>query len=66
MSDNNILWRYAGLATQFFVGIAITVFAGYKADEWLNFKMPILTWVLPLLFIFILIVKIIKDTTPKK
>ncbi len=66
MNDNKILWRYAGLATQFFAGIALTVFVGYKADEWLHFKMPLLTWILPLVFIFVLIARIIKDTNPRK
>ncbi|OPZ95815.1 MAG: hypothetical protein BWY70_01914 [Bacteroidetes bacterium ADurb.Bin408] len=65
-NNNNLLWRYAGLATQFLVGIGLFLFAGLKLDEWLKFKMPVAVWVLPLLFIVVVIVKIIRDTGNKK
>lgn len=42
------------------------LFAGLKLDEWLKFKMPVAVWVLPLLFIVVVIVKIIRDTGNKK
>lgn len=64
--NDGSLWRYAGLATQFFVAIGIAVFVGLKLDEWLKFKTPLAVWVLPLLFITVMIYKIIKDTSPKK
>ena len=64
--DNNFLWRYAGLATQFLVGIGIAVFAGMKADQWLKLNTPIAVWVLPLLLIIGVIMKIIRDTAKKK
>lgn len=65
-NNNNLLWRYAGLAIQFLVGIGLFLFAGLKLDEWLKFKMPVAVWVLPLLFIVVVIVKIIRDTGNKK
>lgn len=65
-NNNNLLWRYAGLATQFLVGIGLFLFVGLKLDEWLKFKMPVAVWVLPLLFIVVVIVKIIRDTGNKK
>lgn len=64
--DNTLLWRYAGLATQFLIGIGLAVFGGMKIDEWLKFKSPVAVWVLPLLLIIAVIVKAIKDTANKK
>lgn len=64
--NNNLLWKYAGLATQFLVGIGIAVYAGLKLDEWLKIKMPLAVWVLPLLLILGVIIKIVKDTAKKK
>ena len=64
--NNNLLWKYAGLATQFLVGIGLAVYAGLKIDEWLKIKTPLAVWVLPLLLITGVIIKIIKDTAKKK
>lgn len=64
--DNNLLWKYAGLATQFMLAIGIAVYAGLRADKWLKIKMPLAVWVLPLLVIIAVIYKIIKDTAQKK
>ena len=64
--NNNLLWKYAGLATQFLVGIGLAVYAGLKIDEWLKIKTPLAVWVLPLLLITAVIIKIIKDTAKKK
>jgi len=64
--DNKLLWKYAGLATQFMVGIGIAVYAGLKIDTWLKIKTPVAVWVLPLLVIIAVIVKIVKDTAQKK
>ena len=36
--NNNLLWKYAGLATQFLVGIGLAVYAGIKIDERLKEK----------------------------
>ncbi len=64
--NNNLLWKYAGLATQFLVGIGLFVFIGMKVDQWLKINTPIAVWVLPLLLIVAVIVKIVKDTAQKK
>ncbi len=64
--DNNLLWKYAGLATQFLVGIGLSVYAGMKIDQWLKINVPVAVWVLPLLVIVAVIIKIIKDTAQKK
>ncbi len=63
---NNLLWKYAGLATQFLVGIGLALYAGLKLDQWLKIKMPLAVWVLPLLLILGVIIKIIIDTASKK
>ena len=64
-NNNKLLYRYAGLATQFLVSIGLAVFLGLKADKWLRIKTPIFIWVLPLLVIGVMIWQIIKDTSKK-
>lgn len=66
MSDNKILWKYAGMATQFLVAIAIAVYGGMQLDKWIKPGMPLAVWLLPLLFITGIIIKIVKDTSNKK
>lgn len=63
--SNKILLRYAGLGFQFLVGIALAIFAGIKADEWLNMAFPLLVWLLPLLIIIGVIIKTVVDTGRK-
>jgi hypothetical protein len=65
-NDNNLLWKYAGLATQLFVALGLGVFVGIKIDEKLSFNTPVAVWVLPLLILSAIIYKVIKDTAPKK
>ena len=67
MNDNNkILWKYAAMATQFLVAIAIAVYGGMQLDKWIKPGMPLAVWLLPLLFITGIILKIIRDTSTKK
>ena len=63
--SNKVLWRYAGLATQFLVIIGLGLFIGLKADKWLRFSMPLFVWILPLLIIVGMIIIILKDTAKK-
>jgi uncharacterized membrane protein len=65
-SKNSDLLRYAGLGTQIFVALGLAVFAGYKADQWLNFPFPLLVWLLPLAVVSVMIYKLIKDTSKRK
>ena len=60
------LLQYASMGTQFLVGIGIGVFIGLKVDSWLNLKIPLLVWILPLLIIIGFTLKLIKDTSGKK
>jgi hypothetical protein len=64
--DKNFLWKYAGMATQFLVAIAIAVYGGMQLDKWIKPGMPLAVWLLPLLIITGIIVKIIRDTSTKK
>ena len=65
-ADNSLLWKYAGFATQLIIALGLGVYAGIKVDSALNFKNPVIVWVLPLIIIIVLIYKVIKDTAPKK
>lgn len=60
------LWQYAGIGGQLLASLGIGVFLGLKADEWLNFKFPLLVWLLPLLILIGMIAKLIKATSKKK
>ena len=65
-NSNADLMKYAGLGMQLLVSLGLAVFAGYKADRWLNVRFPILVWVLPLIVLFLLIYKLAKETSKKK
>ena len=60
---NRSLIQYASMGSQFLAGIGIGVFVGLKIDGWLNFKLPLLVWILPLLIIIGFIVKLVKATS---
>lgn len=62
----NDLLRYAGLGGQIFVSLGLAVFAGYKADGWINAPIPLLVWILPLVILGMMIYKLIKDTSKRK
>ena len=65
-NNNKDLWRYAGLTTQIFAGLALGVFIGIKCDEWFAFSFPVLVWVIPLAILVSIIYKLIKETGKKK
>jgi hypothetical protein len=58
--------RYAGLASQWAVGLSITLFGGKRLDRYFNFQSPMLTWILPLIFIVGMLIKIILETNQTK
>ncbi len=65
-NNNKLLLKYAGLATQLLVGLAIALFAGIKLDAWLKLNTPLLVWILPLMVIVAMMYQVIKDTTKNK
>lgn len=50
---------------QILVSLALAVFAGYKADEWLNSDMPLGVWILPLVVVLVMLYQVIKDTSKR-
>lgn len=57
--------RYAGLGMQLFVSLGLAVFAGYKVDQWIDMKFPVFVWALPLVVLFLIIYKLIKETSKR-
>ncbi|HEX2607967.1 MAG TPA: hypothetical protein VHK91_11330 [Flavisolibacter sp.] len=64
--NNSELLRYAGWGTQLFVLLALSVYAGSKADKRLHFTTPLLVWILPFIMLVLMIYKLIKDTSQRK
>jgi hypothetical protein len=57
--------RYLGLASQFFISIAVVLWLGWKLDGFFSFQSPWLIWILPLVVVVSLLIKIIIDTNKK-
>ena len=60
-NSNRDLIKYAGLGTQILVALGLAVFAGLKGDKWLHTS-PLLVCILPLLILFVIFYKLIKET----
>ena len=65
-NNNRDLLKYAGLATQLFLALGLSVFIGIKLDQWFKLSFPVLVWVLPLLILVSLLYKLINETNKKK
>jgi branched-subunit amino acid permease len=65
-SSKKFLMKYAGLATQIFVSLAIAAFLGYQADKFLKLSVPVLVVILPLLVLFVIFYKLFKETSKNK
>ncbi|MCX6332189.1 MAG: hypothetical protein NTZ82_06085 [Bacteroidetes bacterium] len=57
--------KYAGLGTQLITGLLLLLYIGKKTDAYFQYKNRF-TWILPSLFIFYTLARIIKETQPKK
>jgi hypothetical protein len=66
INNRGLLIKYGGLAMQWLVILILAVFGGRKADQWLKFKKPVFTWILPVAAIVGLLYTVIKDTNPSK
>jgi hypothetical protein len=62
----SLMLRYAGMATQFLVGMGIGVAIGLFVDKKIGWKVPIMVWLLPLLILIGILLKVVKDTSTKK
>lgn len=66
-TNNNLMWKYAGMVMQFFTAICISVFVGFRMDAWWGLsEKHIFAVTLPLLTIIGLIIKVFIDTGSKK
>ena len=65
-SNKDLLLQYASIGTQILAGLVITIFLGKWIDKQLQFSIPVLIWLLPLIFIIGLSIKAVKDTSRKK
>lgn len=59
--------KYAGLATQWMVMLLIAVWAGLKLDAMLNFRMPLLLILFPLISLSLSLWQLMRELNkPKK
>lgn len=59
------LTKYAGLGTQLITGLLILMYLGKKADAYFKWE-RVLTWIFPAIFIIYTLIRIVKETQPKK
>jgi hypothetical protein len=64
--SNNLLWQYAGLASQLMITLLLALYLGDWMDKKLGIAFSLLVWVLPLLVLVATFIKLIKDTSKKK
>ena len=57
--------QYAGLTAQLAAGILLAVYGGIGFDKRMGFTIPLFIWLLPLLFLIVMFMKIIRDTSKK-
>lgn len=53
--------KYAGMASQLFIGMFVAFWIGQKADVYFDFPDPYLTAALPSLYLFAYLVRIVKQ-----
>jgi Na+/H+-dicarboxylate symporter len=64
-NSNQLLLKYLSFAFQIFIGLGLMVFCGFKIDDWRYNGQSFFTWILPLAYIIIILIKAIKDTQKK-
>lgn len=65
-SNKELLVKYSGLAFQLIISMGLSLYFGMKLDNWLKFSTAFFVWLLPLLFLIVIMYQIIKDTSSKK
>jgi uncharacterized membrane protein len=63
--SNNLLWQYAGLASQLMITLILALYLGDWIDKKLVVGFSLLVWILPLLVLVATFIKLIKDTSKK-
>jgi hypothetical protein len=64
--SNNLLWQYAGLASQLMITLLLALYLGGWIDKKIGIGFSLLVWLLPLLVLVATFMKLIKDTSKKK
>lgn len=59
------LFQYAGMASEMMAMLGIAVFAGYKSDIWLAWKVPVCIIFFPLIALAVFLWHLIKITERK-
>jgi hypothetical protein len=63
--SNNLLWQYAGSASQLMITLILALYLGDWIDKKLVVGFSLLVWILPLLVLVATFIKLIKDTSKK-
>lgn len=64
---NSNMMRYAGLATQWMVMLAVATWAGYKLDQLVKWRVPVFLILFPVLALAVSMWQLIKELNkPKK
>lgn len=63
--NNQLIWQYAGLATQLLVGLGLMLWLGQGLDGYFGWKSPYLVWILPLFLIIGILIKVLRDTSKR-
>jgi hypothetical protein len=64
-SNKQLVWQYAGLATQLLVGLGLMLWIGNWLDQYFEWNGPYLVWILPLLLILGILIKVFRDTSKR-
>lgn len=59
---NKSFYQYLSLATQMFILLGLSTYAGIKLDHWVHLKIPLAAWLLPLLVLVYYLYQIVRDT----
>ena len=59
--NTNNTMRYASLATQWMVMLSLAVWAGYKLDKKLNWRLPLFLILFPLISLALLLWRLINE-----
>ena len=64
--NTNSAMRYASLATQWMVMLLLAVWAGYKLDKKLNWRLPLFLILFPLISLALSMWQLIKELNRRK
>ncbi|MBY0480406.1 MAG: hypothetical protein K2Q21_03535 [Chitinophagaceae bacterium] len=64
--NKQLLWQYAGLATQLLISLGGSLYIGKWLDRQIGWNRAILVWILPLVVLLATFIKLILDTSKNK